>query len=152
MDATTASIFCSSEEVKEGVEEESDDEEYGEEEGQKDKEEKKPDAYDGFAFFQEFLKFEGSSREFDESELDSYLKEPVMEWNKDFNALEWWREESQKYPILSRVARDILSIPISRATSFDAYVADKRECPEFVVSMKAKLVNAMMCSKSWSRL
>ncbi|KAL1202644.1 Zinc finger BED domain-containing protein DAYSLEEPER [Cardamine amara subsp. amara] len=106
----------------------------------------------GFAFFQEFLKFEGSSREFDESELDSYLKEPVMEWNKDFNALEWWREEGQKYPILSRVARDILSIPISRATSFDAYVADKRECPEFVVSMKAKLVNAMMCSKSWSRL
>ncbi|XP_023641322.1 zinc finger BED domain-containing protein RICESLEEPER 3 [Capsella rubella] len=100
----------------------------------------------------EYLKFEGTPREQQESELDSYLKEAVMEWNKDFKALEWWREESQKYPILSRVARDILSIPISRATSYDAYVADKREPPEFVVSMKPKVANAMMCSKKWLRL
>ncbi|CAL9221185.1 unnamed protein product, partial [Arabidopsis halleri] len=49
-----------------------------------EKEEKKPDGYKDFVLFQEFLKFEGSSREFQESELDSYLKEPVMEWKKDF--------------------------------------------------------------------
>ncbi|CAH8260812.1 unnamed protein product [Arabidopsis lyrata] len=157
LDATVDSIFYSSEEEEEEKEseEEESDEECEEEEGEeehKDKEEKKPDAYEDFALFQEFLKFEGSSREFGESELGSYLKEPVMKWNKDFKALEWWKEESQKYPILSQVARDILSIPISRATSYDAYVADRRECPEFVVSMKAELVNAMMCSKSWSRL
>ncbi|CAL9221179.1 unnamed protein product [Arabidopsis halleri] len=142
---------CREEEGEEGDEEESD-EECGEEEEQRVKEEKKPAAYESFALFQEFLKFEGSAREFGESELDSYLKEPVMKWNKDFKALEWWKEESQKYPILSQVARDILSIPISRATWYDAYVADRRECPKFVVSMKAELVNAMMCSKSWSRL
>ncbi|XP_010489887.1 PREDICTED: zinc finger BED domain-containing protein RICESLEEPER 1-like [Camelina sativa] len=100
----------------------------------------------------EYLKFEGTLRELQESELDSYLKEPVMEWNKDFKALEWWKEESQKYPILSRVARDILSISISRAASYDAYVADRREPPEFVVSMKANVANAMMCSKKWLRL
>ena len=100
--------------------------------------------------FKEYLKFEGGrSREFQESELDSYLKEPVMEWNKDFKALEWWKEESQKYPILSRVARDILSIPISRATSYDAYVTDKREPPENVLSMDAKAANAVMCGRSW---
>ncbi|CAD5323334.1 unnamed protein product [Arabidopsis thaliana] len=104
-----------------------------------------------FVLFQEFLKYEGSSREFHESELDSYLKEPVMEWKKDFNALEWWREENSKYPILSGVARDILSIPITRGTSHHAYVADKRECPDFIVYMEAKLVNAMMCSESWPR-
>ncbi|XP_010489888.1 PREDICTED: zinc finger BED domain-containing protein RICESLEEPER 2-like isoform X1 [Camelina sativa] len=151
LDTTLDSVFYSSKEEEE--EDDESDEECGEELEHKVKEEKKSDTYEDFAFFQEFLKFEGSSREFGESELDSYLiKEPVMEWNKDFKALDWWREESQKYPILSRVARDILSIPISRATSWDAYVADKRECPEFVVSMKAKLVNAMMCSKSWSQL
>ncbi|KAG7582289.1 hAT-like transposase RNase-H fold [Arabidopsis suecica] len=122
------------------------------EEDEEEKEEKKPDGYKDFVLFQEFLMFEGSSREFQESELDSYLKEPVMEWKKDFNALEWWREENSKYPILSRVARDILSIPISRGTSHRAYVADKRECPDFIVSMEAKLVNAMMCSESWPRL
>ncbi|KAG7577585.1 Ribonuclease H-like superfamily, partial [Arabidopsis thaliana x Arabidopsis arenosa] len=157
LDTTVDSIFYSSEEEeeKESEEEESDEEcgeEEGEDEEQKVKEEKKPGAYESFALFQEFLKFEGSSREFGESELDSYLKEPVRKWNKDFKALKWWKEESQNYPILSQVARDILSIPISRATSYDAYVADRRECPKFVASMKAELVNAMMCSKSWSRL
>ncbi|CAN7117643.1 unnamed protein product [Brassica rapa subsp. narinosa] len=129
-------------------EEEDDDEDYGDEE-----EKEKPDAYEGFVLFKEYLKFEGGcSREFQESELDSYLKEPVMEWNKDFKALEWWKEESQKYPILSRVARDILSIPISRATSYDAYVSEIREPPEYVRSMDAKAANAMVCGRSWLSL
>ncbi|KAH0891499.1 hypothetical protein HID58_053928 [Brassica napus] len=115
-----------------------------------EEEEKKPDGYGDFAFFQEYLKFEGCcSREFHESELDSYFKEPVLEWSKDFDALDWWRNESSQYPILSRVARDILSVPISRGTSTRAYVADKRECPEFIVALEGKLLNAMMCGESW---
>ncbi|CAA7015587.1 unnamed protein product [Microthlaspi erraticum] len=134
---------------------EGEDEDYGDEEreARKEKEKKKkPDAYEGFVMFQEFLKFEGSSREFQDSEIDSYLKEPVLEWNKDFKILEWWKEESQKYPILSRVARDILSIPISRPTSYDAYVSDRREPPEFVLSMEPNVANAMMCGRSWKGL
>ncbi|KAG7582283.1 HAT C-terminal dimerization domain [Arabidopsis suecica] len=143
--------------------EEDDDDEYDDEgeeeqydnevkEEQKDKEEKKPDAYEEFVLFQEYLKFEGFPRELHESELDSYLREPVMEWNKDFKALEWWKEESLKYPVLSRVARDILSIPISRATLWDAYVTDKRQPPEFVLSLEPKITNAMMCTKEWLSL
>ncbi|KAF2613081.1 hypothetical protein F2Q70_00010085 [Brassica cretica] len=120
------------------------------EEEEEDKEENKPDAYEDFVLFKEYLKFEGGrSREFQESELDSYLKEPVMEWNKDFKALEWWKEESQKYPILSRVAPDILSIPISRATSYDAYVSEIREPPGYVLSMDAKAANAMDHRITW---
>ncbi|CAN6811057.1 unnamed protein product [Brassica oleracea] len=123
------------------------------EEEEEDKEENKPDAYEDFVLFKEYLKFEGGrSREFQESELDSYLKQPVMEWNKDFKALEWWKEESQKYPILSRVARDILSIPISRASSYDAYVSEIREPPRYVLSMDAKAANAMVCGRSWLSL
>jgi len=154
-----------SEEEEEEEDEEYDEDEYDDDEGgeeeEKDgndkeehkvKEEKKPDAYEKFVLFQEYIKFEGSPIELQESELDSYLKDPVMKWNKDFKALEWWKEESQKYPILSRVARDILSIPISRAESYDAYVVDRREPPEFVVSMKSKVANAMMCSKKWLRV
>ncbi|XP_023641321.1 zinc finger BED domain-containing protein RICESLEEPER 2 [Capsella rubella] len=91
----------------------------------------------------------GSPRELQESEIDSYLKEPVIEWNKDFKTLEWWRQEGKKYPILSRVARDILSITISRAVSQDAYVPDNREPPDFVLSLEPKITNAMMCSKNW---
>ncbi|CAN7000888.1 unnamed protein product [Brassica rapa subsp. trilocularis] len=159
---------CDEEEEEEDYEDEEDYDEEQEEEGKKydfdsseeaerearKNREEKPDACKDFAFFQEFLKFEGSSpREFGESELDAYLKEPVMEWNKDFKVLEWWREDGgHKYPILSRVARDILSIPVSRVTSYDAYVTGKREPPAFVVSLEAKVANAMMCSKKWLRL
>ena len=141
------------EEQEDGEKYDSDSSEEAEREARKNRE-KKPDACKDFAFFQEFLKFEGSSpREFGESELDAYLKEPVMEWNKDFKVLEWWREDGgHKYPILSRVARDILSIPVSRVTSYDAYVTGKREPPAFVVSLEAKVANAMMCSKKWLRL
>ncbi|KFK39062.1 hypothetical protein AALP_AA3G196000 [Arabis alpina] len=145
-------IIYEEEEEEEDDEEDYDEEEKREIQAQKDKEANKPDPYKEFVVFQEFIKFEGCSRESQETELDSYLKEPVMEWNKDFKVLEWWKEESQKYPILSRVARDILSIPISRATSYDVYVPDKREPPEFVLSMDPKVANAMMCSKSWLRL
>ncbi|KAH0927077.1 hypothetical protein HID58_019333, partial [Brassica napus] len=135
------------EEQEDGEKYDSDSSEEAEREARKNRE-KKPDACKDFAFFQEFLKFEGSSpRECGESELDAYLKEPVMEWNKDFKAVDWWREEGHKYPVLSRVARDILSIPISRATSYHAYGMDRREPPAFVVSLEAEVANAMMCSK-----
>ncbi|KAF3607814.1 hypothetical protein DY000_02050292 [Brassica cretica] len=140
------------EEEEEGEEKyDSDSSEEAEREARKKREEK-PDACKDFAFFQEFLKFEESHREFGESELDAYLNEPIMEWNKDFKALDWWREEGHKYPVLSRVARDILSIPISRATSYYAYGMDRREPPAFVVSLEAEVANAMMCSKKWLRL
>ncbi|KAL6565225.1 hypothetical protein OROGR_002176 [Orobanche gracilis] len=140
------------EEHEEGEEDYDSDSSAAEERAAQKDREKKPDACKDFAFFQEFLKFEGSPREFGESELDSYLKEPVMEWNKDFKALDWWREEGHKYPILSRVARDILSIPISRATSYNAYVSYRREPPEFVLSLEPKVANAMMCSQKWLQL
>ncbi|WZZ61889.1 hypothetical protein YC2023_061996 [Brassica napus] len=119
--------ICSVDTFDHEVDEEDEDEDYGDDGEEADKEEK----------------------ESGESELDAYLQEPIMEWNKDFKALKWWKEKSQTYPVLSRVARDILSIPISRATSYDAYVTDKREPPENVLSMDAKAANAVMCGRSW---
>ncbi|XP_056842074.1 zinc finger BED domain-containing protein RICESLEEPER 2-like isoform X1 [Raphanus sativus] len=144
--------ICSVATVDHEEDEDDEDEDYGDDDDEEaDKEEKeKPDAYKDFALFQEFLKYEGSSpREFGDSELDAYLKEPIIEWDKDFKALEWWKEKSQTYPVLSRVARDVLSIPVSRATSYDAYVTEKREPPESVLSMDAKAANAVMCGRSW---
>ncbi|KAH7866408.1 hypothetical protein Vadar_020112 [Vaccinium darrowii] len=52
------------------------------------------------------------------SELDLYLEEPVIEWSKDFNALSWWKASSSKYPNVSKMARDILAIPVSCSGEF----------------------------------
>jgi hypothetical protein len=49
-----------------------------------------------------------------ELELEMYLKEPIVVRFK-FDVLKWWkmRVTKSKYPTLSVMARDILSIPIS---------------------------------------
>ena len=60
------------------------------------------------------------------SELDLYLEEPIIGWSQDFNALTWWKVASSKYPTLSRIARDVLVIPISVATSDKAFYTQKR--------------------------
>ncbi|PSR97887.1 Zinc finger BED domain-containing protein [Actinidia chinensis var. chinensis] len=83
------------------------------------------------------------------SELDLYLEEPVLGWTQDFNALSWWKFASSKYPTLSRMARYLLAIPISLATSDKAFYTEKREADQCIVSLRPDLVNAVMCIESW---
>lgn len=42
-------------------------------------------------------------------ELEAYLNEPRVRGVD--NVLKWWYDHSDKYPVLSRLARDYLSIP-----------------------------------------
>jgi len=51
-----------------------------------------------------------------ESELQRYLKSPLMVlWgkiaNNEFDVLAWWKANQGEYPILSRIAVDLYSIP-----------------------------------------
>lgn len=48
------------------------------------------------------------------SELaDYFVTTPIPEWEPGttFDPLRWWKQQSQRFPHLSRLARDILSIP-----------------------------------------
>ena len=54
----------------------------------------------------------------EKSELDIYLEEGVYiicdeKSMVSFDALEWWRNHELKYRILSKMAANILAIPIS---------------------------------------
>ena len=51
------------------------------------------------------------------SELDKYLDEDVEENSPQFKVLNWWKDNSLRFPVLSRMARDILAIPISTVAS-----------------------------------
>jgi len=48
-----------------------------------------------------------------EDELTRYLKATllILNPNEEFDLLTWWRGNSQEYPVLSRIAIDIFSIP-----------------------------------------
>ncbi|KAJ0034160.1 hypothetical protein Pint_25908 [Pistacia integerrima] len=47
-----------------------------------------------------------------ESELDCYLRDSKCPSSEGFDILEWWLVNSPTYPILAKIARDFLSIPI----------------------------------------
>ncbi|KAJ9544901.1 hypothetical protein OSB04_024608 [Centaurea solstitialis] len=51
------------------------------------------------------------------SELEVYLIESTINDTVDFDILGWWKVESERFPILSKVARDILAVPISTVAS-----------------------------------
>ncbi|KAK6122370.1 hypothetical protein DH2020_043880 [Rehmannia glutinosa] len=52
----------------------------------------------------------GGRSEYVKSELEKYLSEDLEEDNGEFNILKWWKENSHRFPILSKIARDILGV------------------------------------------
>ncbi|KAJ6756586.1 BED FINGER-RELATED [Salix purpurea] len=52
-----------------------------------------------------------------QNELDQYLEQPLEKLDKDGNILAWWQENAQKFPILGKMARDFLAIPVSTVIS-----------------------------------
>ena len=64
------------------------------------------------------------------SELSSYLdSDNVNMFDDDFNILNWWRDHKHTYPVLSILAKDVLSVPVSTISSesaFKSYCQDHR--------------------------
>ncbi|KAH0670686.1 hypothetical protein KY290_026085 [Solanum tuberosum] len=61
----------------------------------------------------------------DKSDLDKYLEDDV-EKIKYFNILTWWKASSERYPVVSRIARDMPAIPTSIVAS--EYTAEALVC------------------------
>jgi hypothetical protein len=52
------------------------------------------------------------------SELASYLdSDTITEFHEDFNVLSWWHQHKLTYPILSLLAKDVLTVPASTISS-----------------------------------
>ncbi|KAH0645556.1 hypothetical protein KY290_034341 [Solanum tuberosum] len=96
-----------------------------------------------------FSKFIQTTSQPPKSELDCYLEEPIVPWTKNFDVLSWWKAASPRYPALSNLARDPLSIQLSLVTGYDAYLTDVGEPDRNIRSVESDLVNALMSTKSW---
>ena len=61
------------------------------------------------------FRYQSSSKRPKRSELDSYLDDDVLSnlRDKQFDVLVWWKSNVAVYPILSKMARDILAISVS---------------------------------------
>ncbi|XP_013592247.1 PREDICTED: uncharacterized protein LOC106300613 [Brassica oleracea var. oleracea] len=79
---------------------------------------------DGFSDFELYIS-EVGSREQMKSELDKYLEESLIPRSPDFEVLGWWSLNRTKYPTLSKMAADVLSLPfctVSPDSVFDTQV------------------------------
>ncbi|XP_031406479.1 zinc finger BED domain-containing protein RICESLEEPER 2-like [Punica granatum] len=83
------------------------------------------------------------------SELEKYLDETRSDRKTNLDILEYWKINSQRYPTVARMARDVLSIPISTVASEAAFNCGGRVLDQYRSSLKPDLVEALMCSRDW---
>ncbi|KAK2378629.1 zinc finger BED domain-containing protein DAYSLEEPER [Trifolium repens] len=83
------------------------------------------------------------------SEMDEYLEEPLVSEIKEFDILNWWRENRMKYPTLSRTASDILSMPISTVSADSVFDTEIRKMDDYRNSLDSRTLEALICTKDW---
>jgi hypothetical protein len=82
-------------------------------------------------------------------EIDAYLEEEIEEDNEDFDILAWWKGKSDKFPVLSTMARDFLSIPLSTVSSESAFSLGGRILGDHRSSLTPEMLEALVCGKDW---
>ncbi|GKA59043.1 zinc finger BED domain-containing protein RICESLEEPER 2-like protein [Tanacetum coccineum] len=87
----------------------------------------------------------------DKSELKMYLEEGLLEghWGTKFNALEWWSVHQLKYPILSKMAKDVLAIPISTVASEATFSAGGIFIDPYRSALKSSTVEMLLCMAAY---
>ncbi|KAM5547981.1 zinc finger BED domain-containing protein DAYSLEEPER-like [Rosa sericea] len=83
------------------------------------------------------------------TELDQYLAEPLMPRVHEFDVLGWWKLNQMMYPTLSKMARDILSIPVSTVPCDLVFDTNAKEMDQYRSSLQAETVEALICTKDW---
>nr|GEV66402.1 zinc finger BED domain-containing protein RICESLEEPER 2-like [Tanacetum cinerariifolium] len=90
----------------------------------------------------------------EKSEIDTYLEEGVYigESGVYFDALGWWKDKSSKFKILSKMAVDILAIPLTTVASESAFSACGRVIDPHRSSLGTNIVDMLICGVDWFEL
>ena len=85
------------------------------------------------------------------SEYEKYLHEENEVNRDDFNILKWWKDNAARFPILARMARDVLAVLVSTVASESAFSTSGRILNEFRTSLTPFMVQALVCAQDWLR-
>ncbi|KAL6496591.1 hypothetical protein OROGR_029849 [Orobanche gracilis] len=85
------------------------------------------------------------------SELDQYLEESLLPRVHEFDVIGWWKLNRMKYPTLSKMARDILSIPVCTVPSSSVFDTLRKEMDSYRCTLRPETVEAIICAKDWLR-
>ncbi|CAL5438903.1 unnamed protein product [Camellia sinensis] len=83
------------------------------------------------------------------SELDQYLEESLLPRVHEFDVLGWWKLNKTKYPTLSKMARDILTMPVCTLGSDSVFDTVRKEMDSYRCSLRPETVEALICAKDW---
>ncbi|XP_050236367.1 zinc finger BED domain-containing protein RICESLEEPER 1-like [Mercurialis annua] len=80
------------------------------------------------------------------SELDIYFEEGCHMWDDEsnFDVLGWWKMNSLKYKVLSKMVCDLLSIPITSVASESAFSAGGRVIDQYRASLGTDAVQVLL--------
>ncbi|XP_050222128.1 zinc finger BED domain-containing protein RICESLEEPER 2-like [Mercurialis annua] len=101
-------------------------------------------------FLQQMLETGGVSGS-KKNELEIYLSEAVVANDASFDILRWWKLNSERFSVLSRMARDILAVPVSTVASESAFSTGGRVLDDFRSCLTPKIVEALVCTQDWLR-
>ncbi|XP_076944867.1 zinc finger BED domain-containing protein DAYSLEEPER-like [Bidens hawaiensis] len=82
-------------------------------------------------------------------ELDQYLEESVLPRMQEFDVLGWWKLNRRMYPTLSKLACDVLSIPVSTSFQDSVFDVTSKKMDRYRCSLKPAIVEALVCAKDW---
>ncbi|KAL7093470.1 hypothetical protein ACP275_11G042600 [Erythranthe tilingii] len=83
------------------------------------------------------------------TELDQYLEESLLPRVHDFDVVGWWKLNRIKYPTLSKMARDVLSVPVCTVPGNMVFDTVRREMDSYRSSLRSETVEALICAKDW---
>ncbi|CAO2149038.1 unnamed protein product, partial [Urochloa humidicola] len=95
--------------------------------------------------------FESNSSRSSKSELEVYFEDPSSPGigSDSFDILAWWRVNGPKYPIISRMACDVLSVPVTTVASESTFSSAKRILDDYRCNLLPETIQAIMCSHDW---
>ncbi|KAK2637916.1 hypothetical protein Ddye_025711 [Dipteronia dyeriana] len=106
-------------------------------------------SFDIFVGDEEFLYISQAVSSINKSELERYLEEQVENNSSDFDILSWWKGNKGKYPILTKVAKDILVILMSTVASKSDFSAGGRFLSPHRRRLHPDTFEVLMCTQNW---
>ncbi|XP_019189585.1 PREDICTED: zinc finger BED domain-containing protein DAYSLEEPER-like isoform X2 [Ipomoea nil] len=101
----------------------------------------------GFSDFDVYI-METTSQQ-SKSELDQYLEESLLPRVHEFDVVGWWKLNRKKYPTLSKMARDILTVPVCTVPADSVFCTASKEMSSYRCSLRPETVEALICAKDW---
>ena len=63
--------------------------------------------------------------------------------------MDYWRGQQTRYPDLTAMARDILTIPVSTVASESAFSVGAKVIDKYRTALKSDITEAIICTKDW---